>query len=80
MTIFELVLWREVLNQRMAASVERALRGANFCAFSALKVSVDNGHVTLQGRVDQYYFKQLAQALAMSVDGVEAIDNQITVV
>lgn len=80
MTIFELVLWRDALNQRVTAAVEGALRGAYRCAFSSLKVHVDRGQVTLHGQVDQYYLKQLAQALAMSVEGVEAVDNQITVI
>lgn len=38
-----------------------------------------NGRITLRGRVRSFHAKQLAQAVAMAVDGVERLNNEIVV-
>ncbi|MEQ1904300.1 MAG: BON domain-containing protein [Pirellulaceae bacterium] len=38
-----------------------------------------NGRVVLQGSVQTYFEKQLAQEAVRNVDGVEQIDNQLAV-
>lgn len=40
--------------------------------------SVPRG-VQLQGTVHSYYLKQIAQLVALSTDGVDAVDNQVEV-
>ena len=45
-----------------------------------ITISVAKGHVTLQGIVDSYYRKQLAQAAVLTVDGVTSVHNNISVV
>lgn len=44
-----------------------------------LDVSVDGGVATLTGKVNEDVSKELAQQIALSVDGVEEVDNQIKV-
>lgn len=44
-----------------------------------LKVSVHNGKATLTGRVEDDVNKELAKQIALGVDGVREVDNQIAV-
>ncbi|MGH8516361.1 MAG: BON domain-containing protein [Panacagrimonas sp.] len=44
-----------------------------------LKVSVDNGKATLNGTVEEGVSKDLAKQIALGVNGITAVDNQIVV-
>ncbi|MEA3220327.1 BON domain-containing protein [Immundisolibacter sp.] len=44
-----------------------------------LKVSVDNGKATLTGKVDESVNKDLAEQIALGVNGIKEVDNQIVV-
>jgi len=44
-----------------------------------LKVSVDNGKATLTGTVEEDVNKDLAKAIALGVNGITEVDNQIVV-
>ena len=44
-----------------------------------LKVSVHNGKATLTGTVDENINKELAKQIALGVDGIKDVDNQIVV-
>lgn len=44
-----------------------------------LKVSVQNGKATLTGTVDEDVNKDLAKQIALGVDGIKEVDNQIVV-
>lgn len=44
-----------------------------------LKVSVDNGKATLTGKVEESVNKDLAKQIALGVDGIKEVDNQIVV-
>ena len=44
-----------------------------------LKVSVDDGKATLTGRVEEDVNKDLAKQIALGVDGIKSVDNQIVV-
>ncbi|MGK2915173.1 MAG: BON domain-containing protein, partial [Porticoccaceae bacterium] len=46
---------------------------------SDLKVSVDNGKATLTGTVEEGISKDLAKQIALGVDGIKEVDNQIVV-
>jgi osmotically-inducible protein OsmY len=70
---------RMVADLRLAAGVDRALRAAGYPELRELQFSADHGWITLRGCVRTYYLKQLAQAAAMSVAGVQSVDNQIVV-
>ena len=59
------------------ASIARCAAG--YPELRELQFSADHGWITLRGCVRTYYLKQLAQAAAMSVAGVQSVDNQIVV-
>ena len=44
-----------------------------------LKVSVHDGKATLSGKVDESVSKDLAKQIALGVDGIKEVDNQIVV-
>jgi hyperosmotically inducible protein len=44
-----------------------------------IKVSVENGVATLSGKVDEDIGKELAEQIAMNVDGIKKVNNQIKV-
>ncbi|WP_277373461.1 BON domain-containing protein [Pseudomonas sp. AA-38] len=44
-----------------------------------LDIEVDDGRVTLSGRVESEVQKELAEQVAMSVEGVKSVDNRIEV-
>lgn len=44
-----------------------------------LDIDVDEGRVTLSGRVESEVQKELAEQVAMSVEGVQSVDNRIEV-
>jgi osmotically-inducible protein OsmY len=59
--------------------VSRALAEFPARLWSRLDVSDREGRITLRGRVGSFHAKQLAQAVAMAVDGVERLNNEIVV-
>ncbi len=63
----------------LAAQVTAALQRSGQPPLRKVSVTSQHGHVTLDGRVPTYYMKQLAQTAAMSVDGVESIQNDVKV-
>ena len=67
-------------DQRLLERIDEALVDFIGVPRRDITISATGGHVILQGTVDSYYRKQLAQAAVMSVDGVESIHNEITVV
>src|SRR5262249_29834967 len=64
----------------LAERVEQALRAVGYPPLRAIEVSVCDQIVILQGRVQRYYMKQLAQAVAMEVGGVRELRNEVQVV
>lgn len=46
---------------------------------SDIKVTVDNGKATLTGKVDEDVNKELAKQIALGVNGIKEVDNQIVV-
>jgi osmotically-inducible protein OsmY len=61
---------RELLRQALGHHLFRA-RQIDVCA--------DQGVVLLQGEVQSYYEKQLAQEVVRRLDGVERVENEIEV-
>jgi osmotically-inducible protein OsmY len=64
---------------RLAADVDRALRATGYLELRKVRISIDQGCVTLRGCVRTYYLNQLAQAITMVVAGAESVDNEIVV-
>lgn len=60
--------------------VRLTLGRAPYAILSQLEVDEVDGTVVLSGTVTSYYMKQVAQAVASSVDGVRRLDNQVDVI
>lgn len=66
-------------SNELLSNVQRQLAGSGHRELRTVRVTVDGRRVRLQGRVSSYYLKQVAQAAALSVKGVESIDNELIV-
>jgi osmotically-inducible protein OsmY len=63
----------------VAQQVARRIGATGRFAPSQLDVSAASGVVTLRGRVSSYYQKQVAQTVALGVEGVRRLENQMEV-
>jgi len=59
--------------------VKSVLSKSPYLSRKELRVEANNGHVRLEGTVDSFFQKQMAQELLRRVDGVEKIVNQLQV-
>jgi osmotically-inducible protein OsmY len=66
-------------NQELANAVSMALTTMDSSRLRPVSVVADAGQVRLTGRVHSYYAKQLAQMVAMAVEGVQGISNDVVV-
>lgn len=57
-----------------------ALAQSQYCALRSITCRVVAGEATLEGNLDSYYQKQVAQAIAARVPGVVRVHNLIQVV
>jgi osmotically-inducible protein OsmY len=64
---------------QLQCQVERQLAAAGYLSLRAVTVTVHEGLATLRGAVNCYYEKQVAQTVAMRIDGVESLRNDIVV-
>ena len=64
--------------EKLATSIERAVRRETAGGVRNLHVEVNRGGVVLEGRCDTFYCKQLAQHAAMTLSG-ERLSNEIRV-
>lgn len=60
--------------------VDSALKSHPNLPRNQLRFEVAEGRVVLQGRVQSYFQKQMAQEALRRIHGVEQIDNQVEVV
>ena len=65
-------------SERLAASIERAVRRRTSGGVQNLRVEVNRGGIVLEGRCNTYYCKQLAQHAAMAVTH-DSLSNKIRV-
>jgi len=63
----------------LAESVERTLHATGYGHLRGIEVTVHGRLVILGGRVPSYYLKQIAQASALSVRGVDQVRNDLEV-
>jgi osmotically-inducible protein OsmY len=66
-------------NTQVAREVTGALVATGRTPLRRVQVLATNGVVTLRGRVSSYYLKQVAQAVALRVDGVCQVYNEVHV-
>lgn len=70
----------ECLESPRAVEVTQQLGGSGHLRLRNIRVEEDDeGRVILSGRVPTYYLKQVAQSIAVAVEGVGAICNELTV-
>ena len=63
----------------LTGHVRMALQSSGYSDLRAIDVQAAPRGVQLNGTVRSYYLKQIAQGLALSTDGVDAVDNQMEV-
>jgi osmotically-inducible protein OsmY len=64
---------------RLTRNIERTLQATGHLPLRDILVSCNGRVVILRGRVPTYYLKQIAQATAQSVLGVEELRNDLEV-
>ena len=69
-----------ISDDEIAAGVREELIRSGRLELRTVRINVHRGRVRLQGRVSSYYLKQLAQAAALSTEGVEAVENELAVI
>ena len=69
--------------RRAQAALERkiavVMHDAPYPALRHISCVLDDGVLTLQGRVPSYYLKQIAQTLVRPLEGVRVIHNELDV-
>lgn len=63
----------------VSGHVRTLLHNSGYPDLRAVDVKAAPRGVQLHGTVRSYYLKQIAQWLALSTDGVDAVDNQMEV-
>jgi osmotically-inducible protein OsmY len=63
----------------LAERVARALRATGYGPLRSLRVTVQERLVILQGRVPNYYLKQVAQTTVLTVPGAHQVRNDLDV-
>jgi osmotically-inducible protein OsmY len=71
--------YRRPIEQEILAAVEARFRRSSYLELRRIVGSFHDGVLTLTGRVSTYYLRQVAQALLVGLDGIEAIDNRLEV-
>jgi osmotically-inducible protein OsmY len=64
---------------QLAQRVAAALQSAGYATVRKIEIDVREGHVRLEGCVPTYFMKQLAQAKALAVQGVQSVQNNLVV-
>lgn len=59
--------------------VDRALKNSGYMPLKHVEVRARDGRVLLHGEVPSFYLKQVAQATALAVDGVDDLENDLLV-
>lgn len=65
--------------QTLAFRIDQAIQANPFVSGRTLRFETDGGRVVLQGSVQSYFQKQMAQEAIRRIPGVEQIDNHLEV-
>ena len=63
-----------------AETVRRKILASPYAELRRMGFEYRDGVLTLRGVVKSFYLKQLAQALAMKMEGVDVVNNRLVVV
>lgn len=72
-------LSQDVTDARQETQIWTTYALSPYLRANDLRVSVDNGKATLTGTVEESVSKDLAKQIALGVDGVKEVDNQILI-
>jgi osmotically-inducible protein OsmY len=64
---------------KIVLQADTALKGSFYAALRQLSVHASDDALVISGRVDSYYFKQIAQEAVMQLRGNLRLDNQVDV-
>lgn len=70
---------QEILDARQETQIWTTYALSPYLRANDLKVSVHNGKATISGNVDEEVSKDLAKEIALGVNGIKEVDNQIKV-
>ena len=70
---------QDVINARQETQIWTTYALSPYLRANDLKVSVESGKATLTGSVEESVNKDLAKQIALGVDGIKSVDNQIVV-
>ena len=70
---------QDVTNARQESQIWTTYALSPFLRANDLKVSVHEGKATLTGNVEESVNKDLAEQIALGVDGIKDVDNQIKI-
>ena len=63
----------------IARAAEEALKWDVLVPYDRIKVTVENGRITLEGEVDWQFQKSTAEGAVLQLTGVKGVTNQITI-
>jgi osmotically-inducible protein OsmY len=63
----------------LESRLETALSGSPYLAGRTVRFETEAGRVVLRGTVNSYFQKQMAQESLRRVEGVDEIENELTV-
>jgi osmotically-inducible protein OsmY len=70
----------ELVNSEPVSSrVDRALQTSGYADLRRLRCESADGVITLRGRVQSFFLKQMAQTVVARVEGVTGINNSLQV-
>lgn len=70
---------QEIVNARQESQIWTTYALSPYLRAHDISVTVDNGKATLTGKVEEDVNKDLAKQIALGVDGIKEVDNQIVV-
>ena len=59
--------------------VQGAIANSPYVPSHQVRVETTDGHVRIEGTVDSFFQKQMAQEVVLRLDGVQQIENQLQV-
>lgn len=68
-----------VEDARKLRQIRESWAASGYRILQRVELDLDNGRLALRGSVPSFYLKQLAQHTALSVPGIQEIDNQLHV-
>lgn len=69
----------EARSKALASRISEVLQASGYAVLRSVKVEYDEDVVVLRGRVPTFYLKQVAQAVASKVPGVDLLVNHLCV-